>query len=84
MRAVRFANTFHQASFEALLSHHDFLSRQIDHLAQQLKILAESEIYQERVEILTRIPGLGWLSAMEILLELQDVARFQRAEQLAA
>lgn len=84
LRAVRFADEFHQTSFVALLAHHDFLSAQIDHLAQQLKTLAESETYRERVEILISIPGLGWLSAMEILLELQDVARFQRAEQLAA
>ena len=30
------------------------------------------------------IPGVGWLSAMEILLELQDVARFKSADALAA
>jgi len=45
LRAVRFADAFHQTSFEVLLVHHDFLSSQIDHLAQQLKALAESEIY---------------------------------------
>ena len=44
-RAIRFADAFHQTSFEVLLAHHDFLSSQIDHLAQQLKALAESEIY---------------------------------------
>jgi len=36
------------------------------------------------VEILRTIPGIGIINAMEILLELQDVSRFQRAEQLAA
>ena len=29
-------------------------------------------------------PGIGVISAMELLLELQDVSRFRRAEQLAA
>jgi transposase len=36
------------------------------------------------VEILQSIPGVGIISAMELLLELQDVSRFRRAEQLAA
>jgi transposase len=30
------------------------------------------------------IPGVGMIAAMELLLELQDVTRFQRADQLAA
>jgi transposase len=30
------------------------------------------------------IPGVGMIAAMELLLELQDVNRFQRADQLAA
>ena len=37
----------------------------------------------ERVEILLNIPDIGLISAMEPLLELQDVSRFRRAEQLA-
>jgi len=36
------------------------------------------------VEILQSIPGVGMISAMGLLLELQDVSRFRRAEQLAA
>jgi transposase len=41
-------------------------------------------MYRERVEILQSIPGVGLISAMELLLELQDVSRFRRADQLAA
>ena len=29
-------------------------------------------------------PGIGIISALELLLELQDVSRFRRAERLAA
>jgi transposase len=41
-------------------------------------------MYRDRVEILQSIPGIGVISAMELLLELQDVSRFRRAGQLAA
>jgi transposase len=46
--------------------------------------LAKTESYRQRVEILSSIPGIGVITAMEILLELQDVSRFRRADQLAA
>ncbi|MGA2401073.1 MAG: transposase [Syntrophobacteraceae bacterium] len=46
--------------------------------------LSEMEPYRERVRILTSVPGIGTVAAMELLLELQDVARFRQADQLAA
>ena len=36
------------------------------------------------MKLLMTIPGIGMIAAMELLLELQDVNRFQRADQLAA
>jgi transposase len=49
-----------------------------------LKKLSETERYRERVKILRSVPGIGLVAAMELLLELQDVERFRRAEELAA
>ena len=57
---------------------------QIDKQTQLLRDLSKTPLYQERVEILQSVPGIGVISAMELLLELQDVSRFRRAEQLAA
>jgi transposase len=56
----------------------------IDKQTKVLRELAKTESYRKRVEILSSIPGIGVITAMEILLELQDVARFRRADQLAA
>jgi transposase len=36
------------------------------------------------MKILCSIPGVGLLVAMELLLELQNVSRFRKADQLAA
>jgi transposase len=73
-----------QESFNRLLEQYESLSAQIDKQTQLLRELFETPRYRERVEILLSIPGNGLISAMELLLELQDVSRFQRAEQLAA
>ena len=81
---LQFTDSFLQASFECLLRQYDFLTQQIHQQTQHLKTLSRTEKYAKRVDILTSTPGIGWLSAMEILLELQTVERFQRADQLAA
>ena len=84
LRRLRFPNPWQQRSFEILLDELSFLSEQISELTGLLKELTQEDAYRDRMEILTSIPGMGWLSAIEILLELQDVRRFQRADQLAA
>ena len=84
LRALRFPDPYQQASFQNLLDQYDQTSELVSRQTDLLRQLARSEQYQDRVEILESIPGIGWLSAMEILLELQDVARFQRADAIAA
>jgi transposase len=84
LNRVRFGNSWMQESFNRLLEQYEFLTKLIDKQTCILKDLAKTPLYRKRVKILTSIPGVGVIIAMEILLELQDVARFRRAEQLAA
>jgi transposase len=84
LRRINFGNRWMQESFNRLLEQYEFLSAQIDKQTQLLQELSETPLYRKRVEILQSTPGIGVISAMELLLELQDVSRFRRAEQLAA
>ena len=84
LRRLDFGNRWMQESFNRLLEQYEFLSAQIDKQTQLLRELSETVQYRERVEILQSIPGIGMISAMEVLLELQDISRFRQAEQLAA
>ena len=81
---IKFGNKWMQESFNRLLEQYDFLCSQIDRQTNLLKELAQAPLYRERVEILRTIPGIGIIGSMEILLELQNVSRFKRADQLAA
>ena len=81
---IRFGDKWMQQSFNRLLEQYDFLCNLIDKQTDLLKKLAQSTLYRERVEILRTIPGIGIIGSMEILLELQNVSRFKRADQLAA
>ncbi|MEJ2091643.1 MAG: IS110 family transposase, partial [Syntrophobacterales bacterium] len=84
LRLLNFGNRWMQESFNRLLEQYEFLSAQIDKQTQLLRELSETVRYRDRVKILQSIPGIGMISAMEVLLELQDISRFRRAEQLAA
>ncbi|NIS63180.1 MAG: transposase, partial [Proteobacteria bacterium] len=50
----------------------------------RLRSAITGPLYRSRVEILRSVPGIGLIGAMELLVELQDVSRFRRAEHLAA
>ena len=67
-----------------MLEQYHFLDKQINKQTDLLRELSETALYKERVKILMTIPGIGMIAAMELLLELQDITRFQRADQLAA
>lgn len=84
LRRLRFNNRWMQESFGRLLEEYEFISAQIHCQIKLLRELGETELYRERVEILRSVPGIGLIAAMEYLLELQDVERFRRSDQLAA
>ena len=84
LRCLRFSDAYQHENFASLLDHYEFLEVQVRKQTELLRDLSRSDTYEDRVDILCSIPGIGWLSAMEMLLELQDVSRFQNADQLAA
>ena len=84
LKALEFKNRWLKESFHRLLETYEFLCVQIAKQTKLVEELSETELYRERVEILRSVPGVGTLAAMELILELQDVSRFRRAEQLAA
>jgi transposase len=84
MCRIRFGDRWMQESFNRLLEEYEFLSVQVAKQTELLRELSKTELYRDRVEILRSIPGIGLIAAMELLLELQDVSRFRKADQLAA
>jgi len=84
LQHLRFDNHWMQESFARLLEKYQFLTQQIERQTKLLRAMAETDQYQERVKILRSTPGIGLISSMEYLLELQNVERFQRGNRLAA
>jgi transposase len=71
-------------SLETLLSLFDYLSEKKGRLTHEVIQLSKDQKYASSVKLLKSIPGIGALSAMEILVEIQDITRFKTADELAA
>lgn len=84
LRTVDLGEPCLTSSLRSLVELLDHLTRQKQQQTREVEHLARTEMYAQRVRLLTTIPGVGVLSAMEILTELQDMQRFERADQLAA
>jgi len=71
-------------SLKALMDLFNYLSSEKKRITEDVLELAKNEKYAKRVELLESIPGIAILSAMEILVEIQDMTRFKTADKLAA
>jgi len=81
---VDLGNEYLNRSLKDLGNLFDYLSAEKKRLTHEVVELGREENYVQRVKLLKTIPGIGCLSAMEILVELQDITRFQTADELAA
>lgn len=71
-------------SFAALVRSYRDLTGQIEQLTVVIERLAQSEAYRQRVELLRTVKGMGVLTAMVILVELEDLDRFESEDLLAS
>ena len=84
LRHVNFGNHSYQQSFNFLLDEYEFLTELIRQQNKLIVEMAELPRYREQVKILTRTRGVGVVSAMEMILELQDISRFPDGDHIAA
>jgi transposase len=60
------------------------LRKQLLAVNRQVRALARSERYQEPYGLLTSIPGVGLMTAMNILVQIGDIGRFERFDKLSS
>lgn len=84
LHCIRFTDRYLAVCFHQLLDGYKNADQQVGEQTDLVKDLSKTDRYRDLVAILTTLPGIGILGAMEILLELQDVERFRTADQLAA
>ncbi len=66
------------------LEDYDRLTQKKNCVNKQVKLLSRTPRYQEDVELLQSIPGIGWITAMSFLTELEDIKRFRSFDQFCS
>jgi transposase len=84
IKALRFDTDYLKESFHFLIDLYEYLTRQIARINRKVVLLCREEKYSNRIKLLCTAPGIGRLTAIEILVELQDVSRFESAEEIAS
>jgi transposase len=60
------------------------LDARVDGLTKELHKMARSSDYAPMVELLSTVPGIGWLSALTLVVEIVDFGRFPDGEALSS
>lgn len=84
LHEVDLGDEYLNTSLKALVHLFDYLSAEKKRLTHEVIELARKDKYASKVKLLKSIPGIGTLSAMEILVEIQDISRFETPDELAA
>ena len=60
------------------------LDTRVDALTKELRQMARSTDYAPMVELLSTVPGIGWLTALTLVVEIVDFGRFPDGEALSS
>jgi len=71
-----------KATLSALLEQSSSLRGAVLKITKQVQELAKTDLYREKVELLRSIPGIGLVTAMIILTEIETMNRFANIDQL--
>ena len=84
INAQRLPDALAQLALEQMLIHLDGIERQLDALDAQLEQIAAAERWGASVQILTRFRGILTLTALGLIAEIGDFARFGNPRELAS
>jgi transposase len=84
INAQRLDDPLAHVALEQMLIHLDGIERQLDTLDTKLDQIASSERWGGQVQILTRFRGISTLTALGLISEIGDFARFSNPRELAS
>jgi transposase len=71
-----------KASIDILLEQSKHLRASVLQVTRQVRVLAKTDRYKVQQDLLRSIPGIGILTAMTILTEIETITRFANIDQL--
>ncbi len=71
-------------AFDLLIELYEYLTLKIARINRVVVLLCRDKKYRQRIKLLCTAPGIGKLTAIELLVELQDITRFKSAGEIAS
>ena len=84
LRGLSFSSPYLKEALEIMVDLHEYLTRQLMKIHRKVVELSRTSKYSGRAKLLRTAPGVGLLTGMEVLVELQDMGRFQSSEEVAS
>ena len=71
-------------ALDILIMQFETLRKQKAEMTRRLRALSHTERFEETLELLMTVPGIGQTTGLALMAEIVDITRFANAEQLAA
>jgi transposase len=71
-------------SIDLLIKQVELLRVQILDATRQIRALSRSDRYAKNMDLITTIPGIGLITGMSLLTELDDIRRFESTDKLCS
>lgn len=69
---------------QVYLQEYEHSNELVKNAKKQVQILSERDKYASKLRLLSSVPGIGLLSAMTILTEIEDINRFKTLDELCS
>lgn len=71
-------------TLERQLEHIENLRLEVLSITREIRELSRSEYYAEKIRLIQSVPGIGMITAMNILVELENIERFNNEKSFAS
>ena len=84
LRDIAWQSSYLKESFAVLIDLYEYLTKEIKKITKSIIELSRTDKYDQRMMLIQNIPGVGILTGMEILVEVQNFTRFKASEEIAS
>jgi transposase len=84
LRSVEFNTWYAQSSLHEIIEIVDFLRAKLLHVNKQLRQIESDSQYAHSIGLLRSIPGIGLITALTLVTELDNISRFGNLDRLCS
>ena len=84
LKSIETSTKYGRQTLDFLIKQYEALRGQRLEMIRSIRTLSKMGRYEKNLELLMTVPGIGQLTGMALISEIDDISRFKSADQLAA